>query len=693
MHTHNVLPRGLTIVVTGMILLAGCLWLLNTTQAVGHGSSPLFPSLGATEKYILVDDFKDGDWQNELGGPNACYDQNGGVVSSCKISATVWHSYVEMAYDVTTESAYAWLQMDLGTPENYADLSALDSVWIVIRGENGGERIYAEFKDCGPPETAHYPKVEISNYLAGGITTTWRAAAIPLNAFNGISDWSCIDRLSVMAHHDISSGSGKIYVDDVRLLPTTVLIDDFHDQERENELGGNSGPWYTGTVTITTTYPNGVLKLSYNVPPGNVGGGYWTKLISANLLSQKDYLFFDVRGEQGGEEILAEFKDCGTNGYTHYPKIKVSDYLECGITTSWRTVAIPLAAFVEVQADTDAGVDWNCIDPFNFNVSGQPRYNSGQGTVYIDDVKLAPANILPCRLPILVDRFHDCDDWNALNWEWYTQTIGTVEFTAAPDPVNRLGNCGCGYRFTFTVTPTDSGWAWTELKGLDVTDYFYLQFYIKGKEGGEATHVYLRDRAGNERYKPIEATNNWQRVMIPLSYFTPIVDLTDLSEVKFAYEWAYLTGEVYIDDISFMQPCTVLPIVMKGHCDCGPDSYEPNDSCEQAYGPLTSGQTYTSYISYCDLATYKKSDYFYIDISTTKAINIYLTDIPAGTDYDLYLYRSPSDDPDNPLCKSEGDGSSETISCSPPAAGRYYIRVYGRTGYSTSPYSLRVTYD
>jgi hypothetical protein len=42
---------------------------------------------------------------------------------------------------------------------------------------------------------------------------------------------------------------------------------------------------------------------------------------------------------------------------------------------------------------------------------------------------------------------------------------------------------------------------------------------------------------------------------------------------------------------------------------------------------------------------------------------------------------------------SEGTGSSETISYGPSATGRYYIRVYGRTGYSTSPYSLTVTYD
>ena len=137
-----------------------------------------------------------------------------------------------------------------------------------------------------------------------------------------------------------------------------------------------------------------------------------------------------------------------------------------------------------------------------------------------------------------------------------------------------------------------------------------------------------------------------------------------------------------------------LPLVMKSYYHCDLENYEPNNWCDQAYGPLTSGPTYQSWISNCDLATYKKSDYFYIDISKTNTINIYLTDIPAGTDYDLYLYRNPSDDPNNPAAKSrELDNSSETISYNPPATGRYYIRVYAYSGYSTSPYSLQVTYD
>ncbi len=537
-----------------LIWLISLVWLglsllsLSVVSAAGQ-VSPASTYLAAGDiPYILVDDFKDGDWTNELGETNSC--DTGAIGSiSCSISATVAHSYVEMKYNVITPTAQAWLRMNLGN----IDLSAMDSVWIVIRGENGGEEVAAEFVDCNE---AVFPKVKFSDYLSGGITTEWRTAAIPLNAFTGISDWSCVNRFNIVANSDLPSVSGTIQVEDVRILPPIVLIDDFHDPERENELGGNSGRWNKySDVTFTYKYTGGVLELDYDVTTSpTVEASYWTDLRNTNLLLQKEALFFKIQGDQGSEKIEVEFIDCEE---THYPKIKVIDYLVGGITTGWRGVAIPLAAF------TTDDMDWTCVARFSFRVSAYPEFNSGQGKVRVDDVELVPANALPCRLPIVVDHFHDDYHWNALNGEWSSLIAGTAEFTAVLDPVNRRGNYGYGYRFTYDIPDGSSGWTWTDLKGLDVTDYSHLEFYIKGKDGGEASHVYLGDRKGKARYITIEATKNWQRVLIPLSYFTPRVDLTNLSEVKFAYEWSRMIGEVYIDDISFVQPCIRLPIILK----------------------------------------------------------------------------------------------------------------------------------
>lgn len=564
----------LKILIVGLIafVMVGLnLFALDVAQATkpdlaSRADSPL------NEFYILIDDFKDGNWENKLGGENRCYADASGE-PTCTIAATLQESYVAMAYNVITPSANVWLQMDLGESGKYGNLLSMDAVQIVLRGEQGGERVYAEFKNCGSPEESSYLKVEIGAYLAGGISTEWRATVIPFSAFTSkLSEeqrlnwsWSCIDRFSLIAHSEINSGQGKVFIDDVRTLGPIVLIDDYHDQEFENELGGASGPWssITGTHIATPTSPFGVLVLDYNVPPGDFGGGYWTKLISTNLFLLKDYLIFEIRGEQGGEELSVEFKDCGLSGYTHYAEIKIGDYLERGVTADWQTAIIPLVAFVNPQDSLDEGFGWECIDQLTFNVSGRPQFQSGRGTVYIDNVRVAPFSALIYRLPVLVDRVYDCNSRNALNWGWYTGATNGAYFEAAPDPVHRRGDDGCGYRLAFNVKVGQSGWAWTELKGFDASRYAALEFYVQGATGAETMRLYLVDQQGREQYKTIERlSTEWQRRQIPLNDFSP-VNITDLREIKFAFEEGFRQGEIYIDDISFIQPWVALPLVIK----------------------------------------------------------------------------------------------------------------------------------
>jgi bacillolysin/thermolysin len=114
------------------------------------------------------------------------------------------------------------------------------------------------------------------------------------------------------------------------------------------------------------------------------------------------------------------------------------------------------------------------------------------------------------------------------------------------------------------------------------------------------------------------------------------------------------------------------------------DNYEPNDTRTAAYGPITSGTTYNSYIY-----TSNDVDYYYFDIANTGSINVTLGNL-AG-DYDLYLYNSAG----TQLSKSEnGSTTSESITYSATATGRYYVRVVGYNGvYSTSKaYALKATY-
>lgn len=121
-----------------------------------------------------------------------------------------------------------------------------------------------------------------------------------------------------------------------------------------------------------------------------------------------------------------------------------------------------------------------------------------------------------------------------------------------------------------------------------------------------------------------------------------------------------------------------------GGSTTGQDNYEPNNSMAAAYGPITSGTTYNSFI-------YSSSDvdYYYFNITSTGNINVTLSNL-AG-DYDLYLYNSSG----TLLKKSEkGSTTNESIAYTATATGKYYIRVVGYGGaFSTSKaYALNATY-
>lgn len=114
------------------------------------------------------------------------------------------------------------------------------------------------------------------------------------------------------------------------------------------------------------------------------------------------------------------------------------------------------------------------------------------------------------------------------------------------------------------------------------------------------------------------------------------------------------------------------------------DNYEPNNSTSAAYGPITSGTTYNSYIS-----STSDIDYYYFNTAATGTISISLSNL-AG-DYDLYLYNSAG----TQVAKSEnGSTTNESISYSASSTGKFYVKVVGYNGaYSTSKaYALKATY-
>lgn len=121
-----------------------------------------------------------------------------------------------------------------------------------------------------------------------------------------------------------------------------------------------------------------------------------------------------------------------------------------------------------------------------------------------------------------------------------------------------------------------------------------------------------------------------------------------------------------------------------GSTSSGGDSYEPNDSLSQAYGPIDSDVVYNGKIS-----TGTDADWFKFTTNSGGSIQLSLSNLPA--DYDLYFY----DENGNQLGRSwNGGTSSESISYSASAAGTFYAKVIGYNGAmsNSQSYALKVTY-
>lgn len=680
----------------GVTLYTVCLRYMSTARAEWN------LQLSGIPRHILVDDFENGFKEpNKLGGPTSCWAEGGGTIT-CTSDFEGSQGRLKMHYDVSASTdAYALYTAGL-RGLNAVDI---DTVWVSFLGAAGGEKLYVELSDCGLHGEPQFPKVTVDDYLPQGIiTSSWSAAAIPITAFEAITDPTCISLVNVLAHHKIKSDKGSVLIDNVQFLPDNVLIDDFGNQDEFNHLGGITGFWNNpeNQNHLAFSYPNGELKLDYDVRTtrGISEAIYWSNLQNSKLVVDKDILTFDIRGEKGGEQVAIEFRDCGLTGERQIPKVKVGDYLPSGITTTRQNVSIPLWAF-------GPEIDWNCIENLNVLVSSHPWFNSRQGTVYIDNITVSPTADLP---PLMIDNFNDCNIWNARLKEWHSDRNLPATISARIAGENVSNRHGCNYQIDYKVDGDSSAWLIADLDSLDVSKYNYLSFFISGTVGNEEPHIYLRDNQGRERlYDNIEPTKEGRKISIPLEYFDVAIDLTKLAEIRIAFEWKSMSGTVSIDDIGFVgKQKTYLPLLIHDPVPtptpsvtltptpipctdslpmCAePGPYEPNNlRCSAT--PITLGSTISSDI--CDLTD--TSDYYSVIIAEKREIRVKLSNIPREADYDVYLYDSLNEQ--IVAGSRRANVKEETFSYIPERIGKYYVRVYRVNGASKEPYTLKVFYE
>lgn len=102
---------------------------------------------------------------------------------------------------------------------------------------------------------------------------------------------------------------------------------------------------------------------------------------------------------------------------------------------------------------------------------------------------------------------------------------------------------------------------WTDLKHLNLEEFNYISFYVKGTKGGEKFKIGLRGKINAAYETKIlinevlskGATTEWQKVVIPLKYFSAVQDWKDITifSINFEHTFGSDKGAILIDNITF----------------------------------------------------------------------------------------------------------------------------------------------
>lgn len=130
--------------------------------------------------------------------------------------------------------------------------------------------------------------------------------------------------------------------------------------------------------------------------------------------------------------------------------------------------------------------------------------------------------------------------------------------TESFDSINRYGDTGFGMKIDYSVeskNPAYNGF-WMTLNNLNGSKYDNLSFWVKGDAKIGYTTVFKVElkNTGKQigRYYVTNVTDQWQEVVIPLTEFKGLTDLSSLTEFVIVFEDRIASnkkGVIYIDDV------------------------------------------------------------------------------------------------------------------------------------------------
>lgn len=399
----------------------------------------------------LLDDFTSGAGINSWGGATGAFAKSGttaAVIASYPSDPAVVFGgsgrSLKLDYNVNDTESYAGYNTSLA---DY-DLTTLGAEYLSfwIKGGAGTEFLKVELHHANydPDRAVGYNNnyraaVYVTDYLSGGVTTTWQKVTIPLDAFANIIDRTQMKEIvftfeNYQSNNNASPLIGTVYIDNIcfgKQFLGFVKVDPFSYRDifvsgsdyimPLNSLGGQSN-YTTSAYTRDDNSKAYVSSYTYNSSPYSMrlffnfttpvtgcylaayfisGGGDTGWVEVPRNLSRYANLSFWAKGlTTTAKGIRIELNDSGATTHYRYKKGSPTAF----ITTTWGQKIIPLSDFKTAHFATTGEptgtdiVDLTTIKKVVF-VTNDILYNWGSipnsAVIYIDDVQFQSSTYAP----------------------------------------------------------------------------------------------------------------------------------------------------------------------------------------------------------------------------------------------------------------------------------------------------------
>lgn len=205
----------------------------------------------------LLDNFNDGQDPNLWGGDYQAWHTVLGdedvSISYDPVNRLGEHGYgFKINVEVTEPTGFGGVKIELADGGAAVDISNYEYLHFWIKASTNNFPLKIEMTNTNTGGDRWKAYLYITDYLDGGITTSWQQVKIPLDAFANIDDFSNINSIGLIFEHDYADACGfpkvgTVYIDDIGFDETFlgyVRIDHFGDNYGLNALGANGGSAY-----------------------------------------------------------------------------------------------------------------------------------------------------------------------------------------------------------------------------------------------------------------------------------------------------------------------------------------------------------------------------------------------------------------------------------------------------------------